>query len=95
MARRSRPDPPPPDLCETLNGLTLDVVKGLLGVVQGRKRLTGREADLVDELCGALRGDALRAARRRLDDIERAAVAEAAHDPAGVLRADRFEAKGP
>ena len=93
MARRRPQDLPPADLRETLDALTVDAVKSLLGAVQGRKRGTGRKAELVEELCAELRGEPLRSLWGELDDVERAAVAEAVHDPAGAFRADRFEAK--
>ena len=93
MARRRATELLPPDLHATLDALTVDVIKSLLGAVQGRKRSTGRKAELVDELCRTLRGDSLRTVWGKLDDVERAAVAEAAHDPEGVFREDRFEAK--
>jgi XPB/Ssl2-like helicase family protein len=52
-----------------------------------------RKDDLVALLLGALEGEGLRRAFDRLGTLEKAAVAEAAHDPRSRLVGDRFRAK--
>lgn len=79
-------------LKEALARLTVPQLKDLLDHVPGAKAAT-RKDDLVERITSALLGPELMAVWLGLDEVQRAAVAEAAHDPLGEYSAQRFQAK--
>ncbi|OGB28246.1 MAG: hypothetical protein A3F78_03460 [Burkholderiales bacterium RIFCSPLOWO2_12_FULL_61_40] len=79
-------------LKEALARLTVPQLKELLDHVPDAKAAT-RKDDLVERIASALLGPELMAAWLGLDEVQRAAVAEAAHDPLGEYSAQRFQAK--
>jgi hypothetical protein len=52
-----------------------------------------RKAELVEHIRGYLEGDGLRAVWERLDDLQKAAVAEVVHSPGTAFSPRRFHAK--
>lgn len=85
-------DLPPATVRDALTQRTVPELRALAGLI-GHPRLQ-RKAELVDLLDQFLRDPAnLRSELERMGEVERAAVAEAARDPDGMLQLARFRAK--
>jgi len=79
-------------LAEALDiSLTVGGLKKLAALFPGRS--PARKDELVAYIVGKLAGDGLRAAWERLDDLQRAAVAEVVHARHPVFERARFRAK--
>ena len=90
--RGSRSDPRAEDTAEgVLWALTVDELRRLAKVF--RQPPPNRKHDLVLAILSELGDGRLEVHYGRLGDLEKAAVAEAVHDPEGKHRADRFQAK--
>jgi hypothetical protein len=79
-------------LNEVISRLTVDQLKSLVRWLPDASA-TGRKGRLVEEILRCLAGDGLRALWDRLDDIQRMAVAEAAHSLDGIFDKNQFRAK--
>jgi hypothetical protein len=80
------------NLTEALTLLCVNDLKSLTRQLPGPP-ITGRKAELVDGLANRLLGPDLPALWRSLNTLQKAAVAEAVHDPLGELSASLFQAK--
>jgi len=81
-----------PNLRDTLNNFCVDELKQLVAYLPGFQ-LGNRKEELITALCNGLLGDGLTPAWQALTDLEKSAVAEATHDPAGRYDAALFQAK--
>lgn len=79
-------------LNDSLTRLTVDHLKSLMRWLPDATP-TGRKEQLVGQILKSLEGNGLRTLWECLDDTQRMAVAEAAHDPNGFFNATRFRAK--
>ena len=93
MARYSKHPTPPATISEALNAETADKLKQYLKLLRDRKGTPTRKAELLSEICAYLKGSKLEAVWDKLDDISKAAVAEATHDPIGEFHSRQFNAK--
>ena len=75
-----------------LQSCTVDWLKRLAAALSDDKAPT-RKAELIAFIEQQLAGDGLRTAWERLDEIQKAAVAEVAHGSESLFRADQFAAK--
>jgi len=80
------------NLSEALALLCVDDLKGLTRHLPGPP-VTGRKADLVAAIATAMLGAELPLLWKKLDETQKAAVAEAVHDPLGEFSSEIFEAK--
>ena len=91
--RRVHDELPPATASEALSTLTVDELRGL-GVVATGEKPRGRKAELVALLAARLADGGARRFYESLDEVDRAAVAEAAHNRVfGRFDAPRFRAK--
>lgn len=79
-------------LRELLACLTVPQLKDLVSHLPGGEAAT-RKDDLIERVVAAMLGPELKAVWSRLDETQRAAVAEAAHHPLGEYSDRRFRAK--
>lgn len=73
------------------NSYGVDTLKPLAKLVC--HKIPTRKADIVNAICGTLLSPRLKSHFEKLDDLEKAAVQEAAFSPLGELDPSRFEAK--
>lgn len=76
---------------EALESLNVEFLKQMLSFLNEER--SGRKEDLVARLLPKFDEEGLRSLLARLDEIQRAAVAEAVHDPEGRHYPDRFQAR--
>lgn len=81
-----------PTITEALNGHTIEVLKKFLPLLQTSEK-PARKGDLVALIRGYLEGESLSALWSRLDETQKAAVAETVHSPTGRFLSNRFRAK--
>lgn len=81
-----------PTITEALNGHTIEELKKFLPLLQTSEK-PARKGDLVALIRGYLEGESLSALWSRLDETQKAAVAEAVHSPTGRFLSNRFRAK--
>lgn len=81
-----------PTITEALNGHTIEELKKFLPLLQTSEK-PARKGDLVALIRGQLEGEGLRILWSRLDETQKAAVAETVHSPAGRFLPNRFRAK--
>lgn len=93
MARTRHANPGPSTLRDALEARTVDQLKRYLKVLSDGKTKPGRKAELVADVRRYCKGAALRKLWEKLDEIDRAAIAEAVYDPDGRYDADQFSAK--
>jgi hypothetical protein len=79
-------------LQQALEGIIVDDLKKLKALLPDPRKLT-RKADLVDGIRSQLLGDNLRKVWAKLDDIQKAAVAEVIHGEDGYYLPEIFRAK--
>jgi hypothetical protein len=79
-------------LQEALEGIIVDDLKKLKALLPDPRKLT-RKADLVDGIKSQLRGENLRKVWAKLDDLQKAAVAEVIHGEDGIYFPEIFSAK--
>lgn len=84
---------PPATLRESLEARTVDELKRYLKILSDGQTKPGRKAELVADVRRYCKGAALRNLWEQLDELEQAAIAEAAHDPDRKYDADLFDAK--
>jgi hypothetical protein len=90
---RVRDELPPATASEALSALTVDELRGL-GVGATGEKPRGRKAELVALLAAWLADGSVRRLYESLDEVDRAAVAEATHNGVlGRFSASRFRAK--
>lgn len=90
---RYRDDPWIPAVAEALESeFRVGALKKLAGLLSTAP-LPTRKGELVALVAQHLEGDSLRAVWQRLDELQRAAVAEAVHAPGGRFHGQRFRAK--
>lgn len=82
-----------PTLAEALHSQTVPILKDFSTLLSKEEIKPTRKADLVAFVCRYLQAARLRAVWDKLDELQQAAVAEAAYSPEGLFQADRFEAK--
>ena len=83
----------PSTLREALEARTVDDLKRYLKVLSDGQTKPGRKAELVADVRRYCKGSALRKLWEQLDEMDQAAIAEAAHHPDGKYDADLFDAK--
>lgn len=93
MARTRHSNLPPTTLRESLEARTVDELKRYLKLLSDGQSKPGRKAELVADVRRYCKGAALRKLWEQLDEVEQAAIAEAAHDPDRKYDADLFNAK--
>ena len=79
-------------LQQALEGIIVDDLKKLKALLPDPRKLT-RKADLVDGIRSQLLGENLRKVWLKLDDLQKAAVAEVIHGEDGYYFPDIFRAK--
>ncbi len=93
MARTPHTNLAPLTLREALEARTVDELKRYLKILSDGQTKPGRKAELVADVRRYCKGAALRKLWEQLDEMDQAAISEAAHDPDGRYDADRFYAK--
>ena len=93
MARTHHANLAPSTLREALEARTVDELKRYLKVLSDGQTKPGRKAELVADVRRYCKGSALRRLWEQLDEMDQAAIAEAAHHPDGKYDADQFDAK--
>ncbi len=78
-------------LADALGAFRVRDLKALAKLVSAER--PGRKVDLIAAITAAMAGGALRESWSRLDELQRAAVAEAVHSGHGRFDADAFRAK--
>ena len=79
-------------LQQALEGMIVDDLKKLKALLPDPRKLT-RKADLVDGIKSQLQGENLRKVWAKLDDLQKAAVAEVIHGEDGLYYPEIFSAK--
>jgi hypothetical protein len=77
---------------EALKRHTVEELKKLLALLPVSEK-PARKGELVAHILGQMEGEGLRRLWSRLDELQRAAVAETVHSPGGRFDAQRFKAK--
>ena len=80
-----------PTLQLALDSMTAEELRKLVALTG--QQAPGRKGDMAALIVQHLAGERLRTAWEGLDDLQRAAVAEAVHSPSSQLNADAFRAK--
>ena len=94
MARRSKHPIAPITLTSALEKKTGDQLKNYQKILGSSVKTSQMlKAERVKAVRALLRGSKLRATWEKLDEIDKAAISEAAHDPMGEFHAEQFEAK--
>ena len=93
MARTRHANLAPSTLREALEARTVDELKRYLKVLSDGQTKPGRKAELVADVRRYCKGAPLRKLWEQLDEMDQAAIAEAAHHPDGKYDAELFDAK--
>lgn len=81
-----------PSVAEALSRYTVEELKRLLALLPATEK-PERKVELIALILRHMQGQPLREPWSRLDELQRAAVAETVHSPDGRFDAQRFKAK--